>query len=414
MNKTTTTTFPKGGFRAICPLAVASLFSLGLLLPAIGVAQQMPDPKEIAGIPLPVGDVPAGTVIVRVIRGSLANNIPDQEVELLGTSPVRKVKTDSTGRAQFASLTPGVPVRATATVGAERLQSQEFPVPASGGVRVLLVATDPEAEKRLEQDRTLAAGPAQAGTVVLGEQSRFVFEFGDSSLSVFNILQIVNTARTPVQPAQPVVFDLPAGATGASVLQNSSPQATAAGNRVTVAGPFAPGDTLVQFAYSMPYSSGELTIAQAMPVPLSRVIVLAQKSGDMRLSSAQMTEQREMPADGHTYIVGQGPAVRAGDVITFRFSDLPHHPSWPTELAIGLAVLILGFGVWASMRPRGGVVDKTRNRLESERSRLFAELTSIEEQHRDGRLDPQRYATKRRELISALERVYAEIDRQAA
>jgi hypothetical protein len=59
-------------------------------------------------------------------------------------------------------------------------------------------------------------------------------------------------------------------------------------------------------------------------------------------------------------------------------------------------------------------VDKTRNRLESERSRLFAELTSIEEQHRDGRLDPQRYATKRRELISALERVYAEIDRQAA
>ena len=40
------------------------------------------------------------------------------------------------------------------------------------------------------------------GHVVLGEQTRFVFEMGDEALNVFNILQIVNTARTPVQPAE--------------------------------------------------------------------------------------------------------------------------------------------------------------------------------------------------------------------
>ena len=59
----------------------------------------------------------------------------------------------------------------------------------------------------------------------------------------------------------------------------------------------------------MPYSTGSLTVEQPMPLPLSRVIVLAQKIADMRLASPQMTEQREMAADGQTYVVGQGPAV---------------------------------------------------------------------------------------------------------
>ena len=126
-------------------------------------AQQMPDPKTIAGIPLPVADVAVGTVVVRVIRGTLANNIPDQQVELTGAGAPRTVKTDATGRAEFAGLAPGTRVTATTTVQGERLQSQEFPVPATGGTRLLLVATDPDVEKRAAEDRSLAAAPAQAG-----------------------------------------------------------------------------------------------------------------------------------------------------------------------------------------------------------------------------------------------------------
>jgi len=392
--------------------------SVVIIVPFIVVvvqAQQMPDPKEIAGIPLPVGDVATGTIVVRVIKGSLANNIQDQAVELLGIDPARTVRTDSSGRAQFDGLKPGTKVTAVTSVAGERLQSQEFTVPSTGGIRVLLVATDPDAQKRAEADRKLAEGPAQPGIVVLGEQSRFVFELGDGSVSVFNILQILNTARAPVQPPQPLVFDLPDGASGVTVLQDSSPQATAAGRRVTVNGPYPPGTTLVQFAYSMPYSSGDLTVEQTMPVALSRLIVLAQKSGDMRLASAQMREQREMSAEGQSYIVGQGPGVRAGEVVTFNFTHLPHAPLWPRNLALGLAAVILAGGVWGSMRAaRAGPGDKGQDRLEKRRSQLFAELTSIEEQHREGRLDPQRYAVKRGELVAALERVYAEIDRQAA
>jgi hypothetical protein len=399
--------------RRIAMLAAAAVWGM-LTASGAASAQQMPDPKEIAGMPLPVGDVANGTVVVRVIRGSLANNIPSQPVELSVNGQGRTVSTDASGRAEFAGLPAGARVKAVTTVGNERLESQEFPVPATGGVRLLLVATDPAAVKRAEEDNQLAAGPAQPGTVVLGDQSRFVIEFGDGSLSVFNILQILNTARTPVQ-TQPLVFRLPRGATGVAILQNSSPQAAAEGQQVTVTGPFAPGATLVQFAYSMPYSSGTLTIEQVMPVQLSRLIVLAQKEGDTRLTSTKVTEQREMTAEGQNYIVGQGPAIAAGDAVTFTFSNLPYAPLWPRYVALALAVIILAAGAWASRRPRAAAAEeKTLNRLETKRNQLFAELTSLEQQHRDGRIDPERYAARRLDLVQALERVYAEIDRQAA
>jgi hypothetical protein len=395
-----------------------ALFALGAAVEPAS-ARQM-DPKQVAGIPLPVADVPAGTVVVRVIRGSLSNNIPNQTVELTIAGRARSATTDATGRAQFAGLEPGTEVTATAEVGSERLQSQTFRVPASGGVRLLLVATDPDAAAQVGKDAPAAGGPAQAapaqpGTVALGDQSRFVFEFGDGSISVFNLMQVVNGAQAPVQPAAPLVFELPAGATGATVLEDSTPQAKADAKRVMVTGPFAPGATLVQFAYSMPYSGANLTIEQKMPSGLSRVIVLAQKGGEMRLSSPQMTEQREMTAEGNIYIVGQGPGVAAGTTLAFHFSNLPHAPTWPRNVALGLAVLILLGGAWASRRTiLAPTADRAREKLESRREKLFGELTALEQQHRSGRLDPARYAERRAELVGALERVYAEIDRRAA
>lgn len=379
-------------------------------------AQNMPDPKEIAGVPLPVGDVPVGTVTVRVIRGQMSNNIADQPVDLIVGGAVRTMKTDDAGRAAFSGLRPGTRVQARAIVAGERLESREFDVPDSGGVRVMLVATDPGTEARAAEDRKLAQASAQPGIVVLGEQSRFVFELGDDALSVFNIFQIVNTARTPVQPPAPVVFDLPDVARGVTVLQGSSPQATAAGPRVTVAGPFAPGTTLVQFAYGVPYSGSELTIQQRLPVSLSQFAVMAQKVGDMHLASSQMTEHRDMTADGQIYIVGQGPAVKAGEVVTFHFSRLPHHAGWPRNLALLLAGLVLAGGAWTSVRTgRPAARGQTRRQgLQARRDRLFDELTALEVQHRGGTIEQHRYAARRGDLIAALEGVYAELDAEAA
>jgi hypothetical protein len=276
----------------------------------------------------------------------------------------------------------------------------------------MLVATDPAMAKRAEEDRKLAASPAQPGIVVLGEQSRFVFELGDEGLSVYNLFQIVNTARVPVQPATPVVFPLPDGAEHGTVLDGSSPQATAEGSEIRVAGPFKPGVTAVQFAYTMHIDGDpELTVAQRLPVAMNQLTVMAQKVGDLHLTSPQLAEHGERAAEGQTYIVGQGPALKAGDIVTFTFTGLPHEPTWPRNIAIGLALLILAGGAWTSARARGRSEDDARRRkLEARRDQLFAELAALETEQRAGSIAPGRYTERRRDLVAALERVYAQLD----
>lgn len=405
-------------------LAAATFLSISLAAsPALaqppGMGAQggaMPDARQMSGVPLPAGDVAVGTITVRVVRGSMANPLAGETVELVGGPSAKTVKTNDEGRAEFTGLTPGTRVKATATVNGERLESQEIEMPSAGGVRVALVATDPDMARRAEEDKKLAQAPAQSGIVVLGDQTRFVFEIGEEGLNVFNIVEILNTARTPVQPQTPVVFDLPAVADHPSLLDGSSPQATLAGSRVTVSGPFAPGTTLVQFAYTVPFGPSERTIEQTLPVALNQVSVMAQKVGDLHLLSPQMADHREMAAQGETYIVGQGPALKAGDTITFNFTGLPSQPSWPRNLALGLAVMIIGGGVYGSTRTgKAAAAEQARiKKLQAKRDRLFGELASLEQRHREDSIDPSRYSAERRELISALERVYAEMDEEAA
>lgn len=375
---------------------------------------QMPDPSQMSGIPLPTGEIPAGTVTVRVVRGSLTNAVTDHPVELVGQVS-GSARTNDQGRAEFRGLAIGARLKAATTVDGQRLESQEFALPPNAGVRVMLVATDPNVSQRAEEDQRLAAGPARTGIVVLGEQSRFVIELGDGGLNVFNIFEIQNTSRVPVQPAVQIVFPLPPGATHLSLLEGSSPLAVAAGDRVNVNGPFPPGASLVQFAYTMPYDGGSTRFVQRLPAGMARLSVAAQKVGAMTLSSPQLAQQREMSAEGQTYVVGQGPPLAAGSDVTFAFSGLPHAPTWPRNLALALAVLMLLAGAYAAVRgPQGRGAAIERMRLEAEKERLFTELTTLEAAHLGGAIDPTSYGVRRRELVVRLERIYAALDEEVA
>src|SRR5215210_1974586 len=99
------------------------------------LAQEMPDPKQMSGVPLPTGDLPVGTITVRVIRGSLTSPILNQVVQIRGGTTASKTTNDS-GRAEFSGLAPGTRIKAFTEVVGERVESQEIQVPATGGVRV--------------------------------------------------------------------------------------------------------------------------------------------------------------------------------------------------------------------------------------------------------------------------------------
>ena len=136
----------------------------------------------------------------------------------------------TSGRAEFKGLPAGTRVgvarsgrRAARVAGVRGAGERRHPADARGGG---FVARRGAAAARAAPP---PAGPAQPGKVVLGDESRFVFEMGEDGLTVFYILQILNAAAAPVQPRKPLVFELPADARGAAILEGSSPQATVSG-----------------------------------------------------------------------------------------------------------------------------------------------------------------------------------------
>ncbi len=165
----------------------------------------------------------------------------------------------------------------------EKLVSQPFAVPTSGGLRVILVAGIAKAAERKKQEEAAAAAePPTKGIVVFGGNSRVLMQFNNDALDVYYILEIVNSARARVDTGGPLVIDLPPGASGATALEGSSKTATVSEDRITITGPFAVGHDDGAGGIPDAVRRCELTMTQTWPVAFQQVIVGVQKVGDLQ------------------------------------------------------------------------------------------------------------------------------------
>jgi hypothetical protein len=361
----------------------------------------------MSGIPRPVSDLPNGTVSVRLIRGSFSNNITDFPVELFVAGHPRSAKTDDAGRAEFSGLPAGATLKAVAVVDGERLESQEFPAPSEGGIRLMLVASATGGTVAT----TGPATPAVSGQVVIGSRSRIVLEPSETGVSVYYILDIVNNGQAPVAVSPDFAFDMPPGSVRTSLLEGSTPQAAVDEAHVRVSGPFPPGQTLVQVAAEIPFEGESLPLTQRFPAPLERLVVVVKKVGDTRLESAQLGAQQQMSASGESFIAATGGPVAAGQPVTLALTGLPHQSSVPRLVALSLAGLIIIAGAWVMGRgPDEDEREEERRQLTKRRDRLFAELVRLEHERRDGKVAASSYTARREELIAALEHVYGALD----
>lgn len=199
-------------------------------------------------------------------------------------------------------------------------------------------------------------------------------------------------------------------------MEGSTPQAKVAGKHVTVDGPFAPGHTFLQVGASIPVDGfGAVSISQAFPAALESIAVIAQKVGDAKLASPQLQSQREMPADGQTFIAATGGALAAGQPIALTLSGLPHHSSTPriVTLTIAATIIVVGFLAGGTASTNAAKRAAERKRLMGRREKLLSELARLEHDHRSGKGDA-RYAARRAELMAALEQVYGALDDSGA
>ena len=145
---------------------------------------------------------------------------------------------------------------------------------------------------------------------MLAGDTRFATEFQEDTLTVFYLLDIVNRTQAPAMPASPLVLDLPAGASGAAMLEGGSPLAVVKGSRVTVSGPLPPGVTHVPIAFRLETWADPWVLEQQFPLPIENVALAIQKLGDMRLQSAQAPTVRETSLQGTPFILAPAAACR--------------------------------------------------------------------------------------------------------
>jgi hypothetical protein len=370
----------------------------------------MPDPSVINGKAIPAGELTTGTVTVRVVREALGNNVIGQQVTITINGETKKATTDEQGRAEFKGLSAGSNARAEADVKGEKLQSDPFVVPPAGGLRVILVAgiADAAARKQKEEAEAAAAPPVK-GQVVLGGNSRIIFEFPDDLMRVYYMLEVVNNARARVDIGGPLIIDLPQGAAGASPLEGSSTQATVAGSRITITGPFASGVTTVQVGFQMPFNRSSITLEQKYPVPLEQVTVGSEKIEGLSFSSPQFSSVGEVKSDNGTpFVLASGPGIAAGGTLRMQVTGLPVNSSIPRYVALAIAFVIALFGLWLARPGKTGARD-AHKKLMARRDALLAELAHIEERSRTGRETP-RDSARRPRVLAELEQIYGELD----
>ena len=113
---------------------------LGIAWAALDVAPAAAQIAAALGRPLPSPDLAVGTVSVKVVAGSASSPVVGTDVTLVVNGTPRQARTDSGGHATF----PGLPVGATVVAKALDMEdksehaSEEFAIPDSGGMRVLI------------------------------------------------------------------------------------------------------------------------------------------------------------------------------------------------------------------------------------------------------------------------------------
>ena len=225
-------------------------------------------------------------------------------------------------------------------------------------------------------------------------------------------MTITNSAATPVNPPSPFIFDMPKAAGSATVLEGSSPQASAAGTRVRVEGPFAPGDTVVQVACSLPVTSGSMDISQRFPATLEQLDVVVRKVGNLTLVSKQVDRQQEIPANGEVAIIGEGGTIwPQPSSCHISGPAAPQHRAAVDRADAGVrhcARRELADGAARGSRARG---------VERKQPIARRELLQSQYSENDQRLnrgDRARSAQRREELLAGLEQVYGALDTDEA
>ena len=224
--------------------------------------------------------------------------------------------------------------------------------------------------------------PARPGVVEIGPESRIIIEYQDDNLTVFYLLEVLNNARTPIDIGGPLLIRLPTGAAGASMMQGSSPHASAQGrhaddHRSVPAGQDdRAGRILAAAGRRELHLAADLAGGAGAGLRRRR-----RRSATCRSSSPQLTDMREMNSDGQSFIMATGGRLNAGDTLVLNLTGLPAHSNTPRNAALIAALIMFAVGAWFALSPAKAHAAQDA-KLHARREKLMNEVVALERKRR--------------------------------
>ena len=383
-------------------------------MPPMAGMPGMPDPSAMSGIPLPSQDLPAGTIVVRIAKGSLAETLPGAEVTILAGGKRFTAKADAQGRARIE----GVPPDVEAVASAAGTSTPAFTVPADAGARMLLFvpgpggASAPEAMPPGHGAMPPAHGagmePVVGGEVVMASNTHIVAEIEDDKLEVFQALHLVNEG--PPRPAgSGIVIPLPKGATDVSIAPELEGRLRPEDGAVVWTAPLPTGPQELNLSFRMPIDGGEVVLRQPTRQPWRGFSIVAREIEGMTLEGPGLGPLEQRSLESQRFVVARGGEIPSGGALELRFRGLPSVDSTGRNVAAGLALLLMGWGVAASWRVPGA--RGPGGQLASRRAHLMGELVALERKRRAGHPVSE---DRRAALASEIEALDRQIDETPA
>jgi hypothetical protein len=362
----------------------------------------------------PEASLPVKTLEVRLYDEG-GRPIPKQPVTLGSVDTTNKVDvrhatTDDSGVARFTGLPVGKTTGYAAVTDWHGLHigTEPFAMPEDSGARAEIRAL---------------ARTSDPSVITIGEGARIILQMREDTLQFLEILPLENKSDQLFDPGPGAVeIPLPTEFTGAEAGQGDRKIEIRPGRGVAVHGTISPKRALggndakaagneVTFGFVMPYHGDSREFVQPMPTGIGLQTLIAEQIPGLEITGPGVGAREESKElNGHKYWIMPSAAIPPGGVLTFSIKGLPSTDHTGRNVALALALALLGAAIVFARRPEDAArraASSERDRLTARREALFAELVAVERQARAGAVGatPER----RRELVGKLEGVYQQL-----
>lgn len=343
----------------------------------------------------PSAEVPARSVRVRAIDENglpLANTRVRLGSMVEGRRDERFATTDATGQASFADLPAAgrIAYRVSLDHQGARTLTAPFTLAADRGQQVFL--------RRMPTTRER--------DTLLQRIGQTVIEWKAGRARISQAMDLMNLGdRTVVFGSPGLAIPLPEGFLAFESQPSMNDQRIVPDEQgFRIEGSLPPGHVELSWTFDVPLSGDELVLRQTVPFEKTAVYrVIVDASDGMELDVRGFPEARWVESSGKRLLYTEaerGPDDPPFGELRIRLRGIPSPGPW-RFIAIGLSVVVLGFGVFIASR-RGAEDAVSREERARHREALLEEMEQLARDHQAGEVGEQFYARERERIVLAL------------